>query len=380
MYLRTILSIFISSSLLTSAATVEVTSPEPEYVFQVGTDGHKSYRIPAIVKSNDGTLIAFAEGRVHHAGDHGDINLVARRSTDNGKTWSELILVRDDGGYVCGNPAPVVLPDSGKILLISCGSTGSEQENMHKGVPRKIYVQESSDDGKTWSDAVEITDQARDKDWGWFATGPCNAMVIKTGKCKGRIVVPSNYSVKKDDKVVYEGSCFYSDDQGKTWKIGESATTNYRANESSIAEGKSGILAQAFRAQNGAGQRLFRFSRDGGKSWTKEEPAKEIANNVCQGSLIRDEKKAGVFYFSAPGATNKRENITIYASANGAKSWPVAYTIRKGSHGYSNLVDIDTKTVGILYESGRGKKPYAEGGIVFETVPKATILKSKNKK
>lgn len=375
-----LLSLFLASPLLGATSDTQVShESEPAYVFQVDTDGHKSYRIPALVQAKDGTLLAFAEGRVHHSGDHGDINLVLRRSIDGGKTWGELIIVRDDGTNICGNPAPVVLPDSGKILLISCGSTGSESDNMNKGVPREIYVQESNDTGKTWSEAVNITTQVRRTDWGWFATGPCNAIVIKQGKYKGRIIVPCNYSVKKNGKVIYEGSCFYSDDQGKTWTIGQSATTDYRANESSIAEASSGLLIQCFRAQNGVGQRLLRYSQDGGKTWTKEKPAKAIANVVCQGSLIRDESISQRLYLSAPGTEGKRENITIYASANSGKTWPAAYTIRTGSHGYSNLVDMDSKTLGILYESGRGQVEFHKGGIVFEQVPKLSVLKSKNK-
>ncbi len=373
-----LLSLIVAAAPLCQAASKQVeATPEPDFVFQVGTDGHKSYRIPAIVKAEDGTLLAFAEGRVNHAGDHGDINLVLRRSTDEGKTWGELIIVRDDSTHICGNPAPVALPN-GDVMLVSCGSTGSESENMHKGVPREIYFQISKDSGKTWSEATKITDQARDKDWGWFATGPGNAIVIKQGKHKGRIVVPSNYSVKKGGNVVYEGSCFYSDDMGETWEIGESATSNYRANESAIAEAGPNLLVQSFRAQNGAGQRLLRMSKDGGKTWTTEKPAEEIAHNVCQGSIISDESKKKVLYISAPGAKNKREDITIYASANSGKSWPCAYTIRKGSHGYSNLVEVDKQTLGILYESGRGKVDYPSGGIVFETVPKTTVTKSKN--
>lgn len=94
--------------------------PELSYVFKAGDDNYKSFRIPAIVATKKGTLLAFAEGRVNHSGDHGDIDIVAKRSNDGGKTWSKLIMVRDNGKHVAGNPAPVVDQQTGRIYLVSC--------------------------------------------------------------------------------------------------------------------------------------------------------------------------------------------------------------------------------------------------------------------
>ncbi len=367
------LSTFLTALSLSFAAH----AAEADYVYAAGQGGYASYRIPAIVKSAEGSLLAFAEGRVHSAADHGDIDLVLRRSEDGGANWQDLILVRDDGKSTCGNPAPVVL-GSGRILLISCGSAGSERENMHEGVPREIYVQHSDDDGKTWSEATNITAQAREKDWGWFATGPCNAIVIQKGKHAGRIIIPSNHSLKVDGKVRYEGSCFYSDDEGKTWTRGEATDGNLSANESSIAEAAPDLLVQAFRSQSGMAKRLLRYSRDGGATWTDEQPADELVPIVCQGSLISDSAEEKRLYFSCPGVEKKRQNMTIYTSPDAGKSWPAAFTIRTGFHAYSNLVELDNKTLGILYETERGVAPLPTSGIIFETVKKESVLQSKN--
>ncbi len=343
-----------------------------ELVFESGKDSYASYRIPAIVKSKSGTLLAFAEGRVHSAADHGDIDLVLKRSEDGGKSWQELILVRDNGKNTCGNPAPVVLP-SGRILLISCGSSGSEHDNMHKGVSREVYVQHSDDDGKTWSEASNITAQARDKGWGWFATGPCNAIVIEKGEHKGRIVVPSNHSLKAGTKVKYEGSCFYSDDAGKTWQRGAATHGNLSANESSIAEAAPNLLVQAFRSQSAMAKRLFRYSQDGGITWSAEQASHDILPVVCQGSLISDSKIENRLYFSCPGVEKKRENLTIFTSHDAGKTWPSAYKIRDGFHAYSNLLELDDKTLGILYESTHNNKM----NIVFERIKKRKITQAK---
>ncbi len=341
---------------------------EPTSVFISGEDAYASYRIPALVKSKEGTLLAFAEGRVNSAADHGDIDLVLKRSVDKGKTWQDIILVRDDGKNTCGNPAPVVLP-SGRILLISCGSSGSEHDNMHKGVSREVYVQHSDDDGKTWSTATNITSQARDKDWGWFATGPCNAIVIEKGDYKGRIIIPTNHSLKADGKVKYEGSCFYSDDEGKTWQRGAATDGNLSANESSIAEAAPNLLVQAFRSQSGMAKRLFRYSQDGGKTWTDEQPSNDIVPVVCQGSLISDSKVENRLYFSCPGVEKKRQNLSIFTSSDAGKTWPSVYKLRNGFHAYSNLLELNDKELGVLYENSQPNKI----NIDFERVNKEKL-------
>ncbi len=363
-------ALLVSSYVLCSGLAVAQSAP---FVFRAGTGGYASYRIPAIVLSEDKTLLAFCEGRVRSAADHGDIDIVLRRSRDGGLTWGEQLVVSDDGAHTCGNPAPVVLP-SGRILLLSCGSTGSEQQNMHGGVPREVYVQYSDDEGLTWSARRRITEEAKQADWGWFATGPCNAIVLRHGKHKGRILIPSNHSAKQGDKVVYQGSCFYSDDEGQTWKRGQITQKNLSANESAIAEVGADLVLQSFRAQSGRGIRLQRYSRDGGATWNIEEEMPELPHVVCQGSLIADGTRERTLYFSSPGVKKKRQNLTVFQSSDGGKSWPHSRCLREGSHGYSNLVEIDHETLGVLYESGSTvKEDYSRGGIVFELVKKDTL-------
>lgn len=325
--------------------------PELSYVFKAGDDNYKSFRIPAIVATKKGTLLAFAEGRVNHSGDHGDIDIVAKRSNDGGKTWSKLIMVRDNGKHVAGNPAPVVDQQTGRIYLVSCASAGSEGQNMAGTVPREVFFQYSDDDGVTWSEGVDISAQAKKPEWGWFATGPCNAIQIREGKFKGRLVIPSNLSEKNaEGKPIYKGSNFYSDDQGKSWKIGSMAADG--CNESTVAEVKPDLLVQNFRMQtNGKGKRTQRFSTDGGVSWTAAEPNNDLYCCVCQGSILRDYAKEGVLYFSNPSKWG-RNALVIRKSEDGGQSWPLYIPVYDKRSGYSNVVMIDDKNIGVLFEGG----------------------------
>ena len=132
-------------------------------VFQGGTEGYHTYRIPAIVLTNKNTLLAFCEGRKTGAGDHGDMDLMLRRSTDGGKTWQPMQLVYEEGGdakITIGNPCPVVERTTGTIWLPFCRNND------------RVFITHSTDDGETWAAPAEITGAVKKPDWGWYATGP----------------------------------------------------------------------------------------------------------------------------------------------------------------------------------------------------------------
>ena len=345
------------------------------FVFRGGEDGYKIYRIPTLIKSKKGTLIALIEGRVNGIGDAGDIDIVAKRSTDGGKTWSKLIKVRDYDKHTAGNPSAAVDPKSGRIYLVSCASKGSEHQNLKNEVPREIMFQYSDNDGKTWSKAKDISAQANKPEWGWYATGPCNAIVIQEGKYAGRILVPANMSEMVDGKPVYRGISLFSDDKGKTWKTG--SVSEDGANESTIAEVGPDLVVQNFRMQaHGEARRWQRFSTDGGETWSPIEKIDSLYCCTCQGSLIRDARVPERLYFSNPARWG-RNDMTIYRSDDGGKTWPNALMVHQGPASYSNLIDIDADTLGIIYEGG--VKHAAAEGSIFLRVKKADIENSTNK-
>lgn len=169
-------------------------------VFRKGENGVHTYRIPAIVQTKAGTVLAFAEARHNSGSDTGDIDLVLKRSTDGGKTWGPIITVWDDAENVCGNPSPVVDRNTGRIILLSTWNNGKDPEKkIHSRESidtRRVFCMYSDDDGLTWSKPKEITRSTKKNRWTWYATGPCHAIQLTSG----RIVIPCDHGTFIDSK------------------------------------------------------------------------------------------------------------------------------------------------------------------------------------
>ena len=165
-------------------------------VYTEGEAGYAGFRIPVIIRTVDGTLIAFAEARRHDKRDSGDIDLVMRRSEDDGHTWGPITTVWDDSSNTCVNPAPAILSD-GRIVMLATWNRGCDRERQienHTSVDtRRVFVLRSEDHGRTWSHPEELTSEVKAPEWTWYATGPCHAIVKRRTPHKGRIVVPANH-------------------------------------------------------------------------------------------------------------------------------------------------------------------------------------------
>src|SRR5262249_44083222 len=150
--------------------------------FISGTDGYHTYRIPAIVVTTNETILAFCEGRKNSPNDSGKIDLLLKRSTDGGKSWSAQQIIRSDGENVCGNPAPVVDETTGAIWLLMTWSLGTDGEreigNGTSKDTRRVFVTHSDDHGVTWAKPREITTSVKKPDWRWYATGPANGIQL----------------------------------------------------------------------------------------------------------------------------------------------------------------------------------------------------------
>ena len=175
-------------------------------------------------------------GRKTGRGDHGDIDLVVKRSSDVGKTWGPLQLLYEEGGdarITIGNPCPVIDRDSGTIWLPFTRNNTA------------VLVTHSTDDGKTWSNPVNITDAVKKPEWSWYATGPGVGIQLRHGKYKGRLVIPCDHKAKSDVRNVNYSHAIYSDDRGKTWKLG--GTVAPHTNECQVAELPDGTLLMNMR-------------------------------------------------------------------------------------------------------------------------------------
>ncbi len=339
-------------------------------IFQRDQDGYKCFRIPSIVKTNKGTLLAFAEARKNGCSDTGDIDLVVKRSTDNGKTWEPIIKIWDDGDNVCGNPAPVVDRITGKIILVSTWNRGDDHEKeIIAGTSkdtRKAFVLHSNDDGMTWSVPKEITPTTKQPNWTWYATGPCHGIQLQNKKYKNRLVIPANHMVAGTK--TYHAQIIYSDDNGETWQLG-GVVREHGGNESTVVELKNGDLLLNMRNYNrNAGKnRSYAISKDGGITWSETRFSPELIEPICQGSILNLTYKGKLtenLIFSNPSSVDKRIKMTIHKSSDSGKSWPVSYLVYQGPTAYSDMVMVDDKTIGLYYEYGE-ETPYEKIGFLL---------------
>ena len=339
-------------------------------VFSAGEDGYHTFRIPALLPVGSGVLLAFAEGRRFGRGDSGAIDLVLKRSTDSGATWSALQVVWSDGSNTCGNPCPVVDSRTGRILLPMTWNSGQDNgRELHRGTgtdTRRVFLTHSDDDGRNWSSAREITDQAKRPDWWWYATGPGVAIQVRDGEHPGRIVVPSNHSSEKDG---YAAHAILSDDGGENWRM--SSVIAPACNESQVVELADGRLMmnsrnQSFTNEERTGYRAIAFSADGGETWTPPQPDAHLGDPQVQASLIRYSWPAagspGRLLFSNPAPPVSRERgqrirMTVRSSLDDGRNWPVERLIHEGPTAYSSLARLHDGSVGLLYEAGE-EGPY----------------------
>jgi sialidase-1 len=323
-------------------------------VFEEGMNGYAGYRIPAIIKASDGSLIAFAEARKNGKGDTGNIDIVMRKSFDNGRTWEAMKVIWDDADNTCGNPVPVVVGND--IALVATWNLGSDKEkfieqNSSKDT-RRVYVSYSHDNGDNWSEPKEITNKVKKAEWGWYATGPCHGIVKQLNPHKGRINggKPESYS-----------HLIYSDDGGENWSLG--AVTKINGNESSVAELSNGKLMLNMRRSSSADSvRYFAVSNDGGKTFYKEGKANDLIEPRCQGSVLNIENDRGKpskeLIFSNPADAAKRINLSLRVSTNNGKTWSYFKQVYADRSAYSDIVQLDSERVGVLFENGDGKETY----------------------
>src|SRR3979490_1453926 len=177
-------------TLLPLAALLAAQTPPQTDIFRAGEGGYHTYRIPALIVSPKGTLLAFCEGRRNSASDTGDIDVLLRRSFDGGKTWASVQKIGDMGEDTVGNPAPVVERKTGAILLLLTSNPGRVTERQTGPRDRTVWITRSTDDGASWSAPAEITTQVKHAGWTWYATGPGNGIQLRSG----RLVIPCDHN------------------------------------------------------------------------------------------------------------------------------------------------------------------------------------------
>ena len=333
----------------------------------VANDGYPRVRIPAVCVTKKGTVLAFAEGR--QGGDHSENDIIMKRSTDRGKTWSKVQIIAADGKNCLNNPLPVVLSDTGRVLLVyqvfpsdrhgraigkhvTLASPGLDGPGV-----QKCFLVQSDDDGLTWSKPRDITAMVkRPKRIESFASGPGVGIQLRRGKHTGRILVPINQSWHEGGSRRFEVYTAYSDDGGTTWKIGAAAAKGDpgEGNEVQVVELADGSVLLNSRSTGRARLRKTARSTDGGQTFSPLVDAKALIEPQCQGSILRYTDPLDGFksrlIFSNPASQSGRRNGTIRLSTDEGKTWPVARTLYAGGYAYSCLTVLPDGTIGCLFE------------------------------
>ncbi len=339
-----------------SMAQLSTSGLRTQTLYKGGDGGYFCYRIPTLVRTPAGTVLAIAEGRVDSCHDDGDIDLVLRRSTDDGATWSGISVVSSGNGRTHGNPAPVVDAATGRVVLLSTHNP----PQCRTGCQRDPHVQWSEDDGRTWTPPQPLPDLRRPEWDVWYGTGPMHGIQLRHGRHAGRLVVGANWQSARSEPRQFGIHLVYSDDGGLTWSIGAVTTTpGVRDGEVTVVELRDGsVYALARAGRDGdpaAGTRAFALSEDQGESFTGEiEFLPELAMPDVQGALLRGHEPDGAILFSHPSHREVRRGLAIASSRDELRDIeraPVA-VIHAGPAAYSDLVALAGNRYAVAYEAG----------------------------
>lgn len=330
-------------------------------LYRPGDYGSMNYRIPAICTLPDGTLLAVNDKRKYNEGDlPQDIDIVCRRSTDNGRTWSEPSNIIVGTGYKhgYGDPALVVCPN-GDVLCVFCGLNGFWQST--EADPQGIFVCRSTDGGVSWSQAEDIhtavwgsqavNSACRNYKGGFIASG--NGLVLKRGEHKGRIIFVAALCRKSAN--IADNYAVYSDDNGHIWQVSDLAFS--RGDEAKVVELVDGRVLMSVRQ---SGPRGYNISEDGGATWGAQNVWPEMSTNACNGELLRLCSVDGAQFGEPSGERNilihsipnsmDRENVSIFVSYDEGRTWQDPVTLCAGPSVYSSLTLQRDGTIGAYIE------------------------------
>lgn len=364
---RLLPALLLASTLAAADAKLETSK-----VFPVGMNGIARYRIPGIVVTPKGTVLAYCEARKNNSSDWGEIEVHLRRSTDGGQTWQPSQHIAHLADRIEGNPRkktggeheqtvnnPVAIVDheTGAIEFLYCVNYA------------RCFSMRSTDDGLTWSQPVEITAAfepfRKHYDWKVIATGPGHGIQLKTG----RLVVPIWLAFgKTGDHKPSAAATIYSDDHGKTWQAGDLVVpcddTYGDPSETILAERSDGSVLLISRSVASPNRKIFATSADGATGWSLPDFHDQLWEPVCMAGLVSHPAQPGTLIFSnphtlafdkdgkeIPAGRGKRENLVIKLSRDDGRTWPVSKVLDPGKAAYSDLAVLPDGAVLCLYEA-----------------------------
>ena len=353
-------------------------------VRHAGNDGSASFRIPGLVTTNKGTLLGVYDVRYNSSVDLQEyVDVGLSRSTDGGKSWEKMRLPLSFGEYGglpkaqngVGDPSILVDTQTNTVWVVAAWAHGMGNQrawwSSHPGMDinhtAQLVLAKSTDDGKTWSKPINITEQVKDPSWYFLLQGPGRGITMSDGT----LVFPTQFI---DSTRVPNAGIMYSKDRGKTWKMHNMARTN--TTEAQVAEIEPGVLMLNMRDNRG-GSRAIAITKDLGETWTEHPSSRQaLQEPVCMASLIHVDAKDNILnkdilLFSNPNTTKGRNHITIKASLDKGLTWLPEHQLmldEAEGWGYSCLTMIDKETIGILYES-------SVAHITFQAIKLTDIIK-----
>lgn len=310
-------------------------------LFTRGQGGYHTYRIPALVITLDGTILAFCEARLHNGRDCDKIDILLRRSFDGGYSWEAPQTVIADGERTCGNPCPVIEGDSGTVILPFC------KDNQ------QIFVTRSHDQGAHWSEPEEITVNARDANWSYVGTGPGHGIQLSDG----RLLIPSwtdesegpvTWAPEPNWGTIQSSYAFFSDDGGSSWQQGSKMTTD-ASDECMAVETAPGQVYMNMRSRQDKKCRAYARSDNGGESWSTVEYETTLVESCCQGSILKLADGTIVQVHST--ALHERSHLQAHFSSDAGRTWPRRKMIFTGLAAYSDIVLLKDGSVLCLFEA-----------------------------
>ena len=331
-------------------------APEWTVLFNMGDYDSQYWRIPALVTAADNSLVAVVDKRGSSLGDlPNTISIMSRRSTDNGKNWSEPVVVAQGGnGKTYGDPAVVLDKKTGNLICMFVGDQGLWNATPYNR--QGIYVSKSTDNGVSWSEPVAITDQVYANHSSWYAgfAGSGHGLCLKDGRLMFVLAIRATSATG----VPLHNYAIYSDDGGDNWTLSTNAATT-AGDEAKVVELEDGDILMSIRNPS-KGNRIFCKSTDRGQTWGKAYFETELKDPACNGDIIRysystDEGSEGKsrLLHSLPESTTTRENVTIYLSEDDGETWPIKKRLVDGYSAYSSLTVLSDGTIGALVEEGK---------------------------
>ena len=372
-------AVLLATSLLVFASAARAAAPFIEKVdlFTANADGYTLYRIPGIVVTKRGTVLAYCEARKSDKGDWGTIDILLRRSTNSGASWQPRVMIADVPGPKEKNPVALAqkLATTGEVTYNNPVAIADANGAVHflfcLEYARCFYLR-TDDDGLTFSKPVEITasfDKFRPEyDWKVLATGPGHGIQLKTG----RLVVPVWISTGTGGHAHRPSvtSVIYSDDLGRTWTRGEIAGPNEGEwsipNETCAVQLADSRVLLNMRTESKANRRLLTTSRDGATAWSRPQFHEQLLEPICMATMVRlsEAPAKNRLLFANPdnlartdgkevaGKNRDRKNVSVKLSYDESATWPVNKTIEPGFSGYSDLAVANDGTILLFYERG----------------------------